>query len=78
MRIHWFSSLWTQKNVSNISVLVQSCSQTIYAANGDRTHDLRIMRPTRCQLRYRRLSSLLEMQQELVEIGLDHFHTLAN
>jgi hypothetical protein len=24
------------------------------------------------------LFSLLEMQQELVEIGLDHFHTLAN
>ena len=25
-----------------------------HAASEDRTHDLRIMRPTRCQLRYRR------------------------
>ena len=28
------------------------------AASEDRTHDLRIMRPTRCQLRYRRCSYL--------------------
>ena len=28
--------------------------QTENAASEDRTHDLRIMRPTRCQLRYRR------------------------
>ena len=27
-----------------------------YAASEDRTHDLRIMGPTRCQLRYRRLN----------------------
>jgi hypothetical protein len=39
--------------------LSQSASPAIriptkHAASEDRTHDLRIMRPTRCQLRYRR------------------------
>ena len=41
------------------ALLSQSASPAIriptkHAASEDRTHDLRIMRPTRCQLRYRR------------------------
>ena len=32
----------------------QPCDGVPCAASEDRTHDLRIMRPTRCQLRYRR------------------------
>ena len=30
----------------------------LHAASEDRPHDLRIMRPTRCQLRYRRLGNI--------------------
>ena len=33
----------------------------IHAASEDRTHDLRIMRPTRYQLRYRRLGNLCDV-----------------
>ncbi len=39
---------------------MQSYSQNNFgkdAASEDRTHDLRIMRPTRCQLRYSRLAA---------------------
>ena len=35
--------------------LIQACLELENAAGEDRTHDLRIMRPTRCQLRYCRL-----------------------
>ena len=34
--------------------LAQPATEKHNAASEDRTHDLRIMRPTRCQLRYRR------------------------
>ena len=34
--------------------LAQPATEKHNAASEDRTHDLKIMRPTRCQLRYRR------------------------
>ena len=40
--------------------LIQACLELENAAGEDRTHDLRIMRPTRYQLRYCRLHPVEE------------------
>ena len=39
--------------------IAQTCARNANAAGEERTPDLRIMRPTRCQLRYCRLPSII-------------------
>ena len=59
-------------------ILVSSCRRSRHlaaqpvsdlenAASEDRTHDLRIMRPTRCQLRYSRLEMYPTLQEVCTE-----------
>ena len=52
-----FESLWPHCGNARMRVTLNEHTLTADAAREDRTHDLRIMRPTRCQLRYRRFQT---------------------